>query len=190
MSCCWGTSGPPAPQGSHTTGLCSGSGAAGHTSRRRTGLAGPLIFLPVNTSSWWTSSLLPYLTMCRGTWTTWPETSRASRSARRSRPRLVPGVLAVNALLLGADAGTLAQLPAWLDQVHRPMGSDAQFLTEVGVGWTRCSQRSWRRALHFCPGSRRQTTCSRTACGRSRQSFTLRAPDGSSRGPRSPARSW
>ena len=51
--------------------------------------------------------------------------------------RLVPGVLAVHALLLEANGETLAQLPPWLDRVHRQMGSDAQFFTEVGVGTCR-----------------------------------------------------
>ena len=46
--------------------------------------------------------------------------------------RLVPGLLAVDALLLGADAGMLGRLPEWLDYVQTPMPADAGFLTEMG----------------------------------------------------------
>ena len=46
--------------------------------------------------------------------------------------RLVPGLLAVHALLLGADAENLARLPAWLDRVQTPMPSDAEFFTVMG----------------------------------------------------------
>ena len=46
--------------------------------------------------------------------------------------RLVPGLLAVDALLMGADVEMLARLPAWLDYVQTPMPADAGFLTEMG----------------------------------------------------------
>ena len=46
--------------------------------------------------------------------------------------RLVPGLLAIHALLLKADAETLARLPAWLDWVSTALLGDAEFLTEMG----------------------------------------------------------
>ena len=46
--------------------------------------------------------------------------------------RLVPGLLAVDALLLEADARTLARLPEWLDRVQTPLPSDAGFLSKMG----------------------------------------------------------
>ena len=45
--------------------------------------------------------------------------------------RLVPALLAVDALLLGADAEMLARLPAWLDYVQAPMPADTGFLAEM-----------------------------------------------------------
>ena len=46
--------------------------------------------------------------------------------------RLVPELLALHALLLGADAETLGWLPEWLDRVQTQLPSDAGFLTEMG----------------------------------------------------------
>ena len=45
--------------------------------------------------------------------------------------RLAPELLALHALLLGADAEMLGKLPEWLDLVQNPMASDAEFLTEM-----------------------------------------------------------
>ncbi len=45
--------------------------------------------------------------------------------------RLAPELLAVDALLLGADAKTLAQLPKWLDRVQTPLPADRGFLEEM-----------------------------------------------------------
>ena len=45
---------------------------------------------------------------------------------------LVPGLLAVDALLLGANAKTLGWLPEWLDRVSTALPGDAEFLTEMG----------------------------------------------------------
>ena len=45
--------------------------------------------------------------------------------------RLVPGLLALHALLLGADADILGSIPEWLDYVQTPMPADAGFLTEM-----------------------------------------------------------
>ena len=47
--------------------------------------------------------------------------------------RLVPGLLAIHALLLGADARTLGRIPEWLDRVQIPLPSEAEFLTEMGL---------------------------------------------------------
>ena len=46
--------------------------------------------------------------------------------------RLVPELLALHALLLGADAETLGRIPEWLDRVQTQLPSDAGFLTEMG----------------------------------------------------------
>ena len=47
--------------------------------------------------------------------------------------RLVPGLYAVAALLLDADAGVLGQcLPAWLDRVSSVMPGQSTFLSEMG----------------------------------------------------------
>ena len=46
--------------------------------------------------------------------------------------RLVPELLALHALLLGADAETLARLPGWLDRVSTAPPADAEFFTEIG----------------------------------------------------------
>ncbi len=46
--------------------------------------------------------------------------------------RLVPGLLAVDAILLGADAETLARLPGWLDRVQNPVAWDTEFFAELG----------------------------------------------------------
>ena len=46
--------------------------------------------------------------------------------------RLVPGLLAVDALLMGADAEILARLPEWLDRVQIPLPAEAEFFTEMG----------------------------------------------------------
>ena len=46
--------------------------------------------------------------------------------------RLAPGLFAVAALLLEADADALGQLPAWLDRVQTVLPADAEFLTEMG----------------------------------------------------------
>ena len=45
--------------------------------------------------------------------------------------RLVPELLALHALLLGADADILGSIPEWLDYVQTPMPADAGFLTEM-----------------------------------------------------------
>ena len=45
--------------------------------------------------------------------------------------RLVPGLLAVDALLLGADAETLGRIPEWLDRVQVPLPAEAEFFTEM-----------------------------------------------------------
>ena len=42
--------------------------------------------------------------------------------------RLVPELLAVDALLMGADAEILAQLPGWLDRVQTQLPGDSEFL--------------------------------------------------------------
>ena len=46
--------------------------------------------------------------------------------------RLVPGLLAVDALLMGADAGMLGRLPERLDRVQAPLLVDWDFLEEMG----------------------------------------------------------
>ena len=46
--------------------------------------------------------------------------------------RLAPGLFAVAALLLEADADALGQLPVWLDRVQTVLPADAEFLTEMG----------------------------------------------------------
>ena len=46
--------------------------------------------------------------------------------------RLVPGLLVVDALLMGADAGMLGRLPGWLDRVQIPLPAEAEFFTEMG----------------------------------------------------------
>ena len=46
--------------------------------------------------------------------------------------RLVPELLALHALLLGADAEMLGWLPEWLDRVSTALPGDAEFLTEMG----------------------------------------------------------
>ncbi len=47
--------------------------------------------------------------------------------------RLVPGLLAVDALLMEADAHTLGyDLPLWLDRVSTALPAEAGFLTEMG----------------------------------------------------------
>ena len=45
---------------------------------------------------------------------------------------LVPGLTAVLALLLEADADALARLPEWLDRVSSVMPAESGFLTEMG----------------------------------------------------------
>ena len=45
--------------------------------------------------------------------------------------RLVPGLLAVDALLLGADAETLGWIPEWLDAVQTPVTFDRDFFEET-----------------------------------------------------------
>ena len=45
--------------------------------------------------------------------------------------RLVPGLLAVDALLVGADSETLGWLPEWLDLTSTVLPADAEFLTEM-----------------------------------------------------------
>ena len=45
---------------------------------------------------------------------------------------LVPGLTAVLALLLDADASTLERLPEWLDGVSALMPVESEFLTEMG----------------------------------------------------------
>ena len=45
--------------------------------------------------------------------------------------RLVPGLLAVDALLLGAGGDTLARLTEWLDRVQTPLPAEAEFFTEM-----------------------------------------------------------
>ena len=45
---------------------------------------------------------------------------------------LVPGLSAVMALLLEADADALARLPEWLDRVSSVMPPESEFLTEMG----------------------------------------------------------
>ena len=45
--------------------------------------------------------------------------------------RLAPELLALHALLLGADAETLGRIPEWLDRVQTQLPSDAEFLTEM-----------------------------------------------------------
>ena len=46
--------------------------------------------------------------------------------------RLAPELLALHALLLGADAEMLGWLPEWLDRVSTALPGDAEFLTEMG----------------------------------------------------------
>ena len=46
--------------------------------------------------------------------------------------RLVPGLLAVDALLLGAGGDTLARLTEWLDRVQTPLPAEAEFFAEMG----------------------------------------------------------
>ena len=46
--------------------------------------------------------------------------------------RLAPGLFAVAALLLEADADALGQLPVWLDRVQAALPGEAAFLTEMG----------------------------------------------------------
>ena len=46
--------------------------------------------------------------------------------------RLVPELLAVHALLLGADAEILGRIPEWLDRVQTQLPGDAEFLIEMG----------------------------------------------------------
>ena len=46
--------------------------------------------------------------------------------------RLVPELLAVHALLLGADAEILGSIPEWLDRVQTQLPGDAEFLIEMG----------------------------------------------------------
>ena len=45
--------------------------------------------------------------------------------------RLVPGLLAVDALLLEADAETLGRIPEWLDRVQTPLPAETEFFTEM-----------------------------------------------------------
>ena len=45
---------------------------------------------------------------------------------------LVPELLAVDALLLGADAEMLGRLLEWLDRVSTALPGDAEFLAEMG----------------------------------------------------------
>ena len=46
--------------------------------------------------------------------------------------RLVPGLMALDALLLEADAHALARLPGWLDRVSTVMPAESEFLTMMG----------------------------------------------------------
>ena len=46
--------------------------------------------------------------------------------------RLAPELLALHALLLGANAKMLGRLPGWLDRVQTQLPGDAEFLTEMG----------------------------------------------------------
>ena len=46
--------------------------------------------------------------------------------------RLAPELLALHALLLGANAKMLGRLPGWLDRVSTALPGDAEFLTEMG----------------------------------------------------------
>ena len=46
--------------------------------------------------------------------------------------RLVPGLLAVDALLLEANSETLGRIPEWLDRVSTALPADAEFLKEMG----------------------------------------------------------
>ena len=49
--------------------------------------------------------------------------------------QLVPGLLAVNALLLGASPETLARdLPEWIERASTVLPAEAAFLTEAGRG--------------------------------------------------------
>ena len=51
---------------------------------------------------------------------------------REIETRLAPELLALHALLLGADAEMLGWLPEWLDRVSTALPGDAEFLTEMG----------------------------------------------------------
>ena len=46
--------------------------------------------------------------------------------------RLAPELLALHALLLGADAEMLGWLPEWLDRVQNPLPADRVFFEEMG----------------------------------------------------------
>ena len=46
--------------------------------------------------------------------------------------RLVPELLAVHALLLGADAEILGRISEWLDRAQTQLLSDAEFLKDMG----------------------------------------------------------
>ena len=45
--------------------------------------------------------------------------------------RLAPGLLALHALLMGADAGMLGRLPEWLDRVQTPVTFDRDFFEDM-----------------------------------------------------------
>lgn len=46
--------------------------------------------------------------------------------------RLAPELLAVHALLLGAEGETLGRLPEWLDRLQTPLPGDSEFFTRMG----------------------------------------------------------
>ena len=80
--------------------------------------------------------------------------------------RLVPELLALHALLLGANAKMLGRLPGWLDRVQTQLPGDAEFLTEMGCYWTPMLSGYWKRTLCCCQGSRRRPGHSPTFSGR------------------------
>ena len=76
---------------------------------------------------------------------------------------LVPGLLAVDALLLGADAETLGRIPEWLDRVQTPLTLDRDFFEEMARRLDPTGYEALEESLGLRPGesaaSRAFTDC-------------------------------
>ena len=77
--------------------------------------------------------------------------------------RLVPELLAIHALLLGADAKTLARLPEWLELTSVSLPSDAAFFNEMSRRLDPAGYEILEENLSLLPGesatSRPYTDC-------------------------------